>query len=324
MYRKFSIKTLAITFGVLLLAVIAVKVSDSFSRGNTLKNVLFDINTDDVTTIRIYPQTEKGKEITLVKNNGLWSVKYNGATYNGDQNLINSLPGQINKLKPLRLAATKKESWKNFQVTDSAATKVVLENNGKVLAGLYIGKFSYIMPKNRMPQQNPYMRQPQGKMNTYVRTLDDNNVYAVEGFLGMSFNRSADDFRDKTIISANKNDLTKLTFSYPADSSFVLSKKDNKWFVDDQPADSASVAGYLNKITHLRGRTFADAGVSSFNHSVKIEGNNMEPVTVQAFVSENGAVITSSRNKGTIFTDDKKDIVKKLFVSKKELLSKNN
>ena len=321
MYRKLNIKTLAITFGVLLLAVIAVKISDSLSHGNTLKDVLFDINTDDVTTIRIYPQSEKGKEITLVKNNGKWVVKYNGATYTGNQNLISTLPEQINKLKPLRLAATKKERWKNFQVTDSLATKVVLENNGKVLAGLYIGKFSYIMPKNQAPQQNPYMRRPQGKMNTYVRTLDDDNVYAVEGFLGMSFNRSADDFRDKTIVSVNKNDLTKLTFSYPADSSFVLSKKDNKWFIDDTPADSASVADYLNKISHLRGRKFADAGVASFNHSVKIEGQNMEPVTVQAFVSEKGAVITSSQNKGTIFTDDdKKDIVKKLFVSKKELV----
>ena len=321
MYRKLNIKTLAITFGVLLLAVVAVKISDSLSHGNTLKDVLFDINTDDVTTIRIYPQSEKGKEITLVKNNGKWVVKYNGATYTGNQSLISSLPEQINKLKPLRLTATKKESWKNFQVTDSLATKVVLENNGKVLAGLYIGKFSYIMSKNQPQQQNPYMRRPQGKMNTYVRTLDDDNVYAVEGFLGMSFNRTADDFRDKTIVSVNKNDLTKLTFSYPADSSFVLSKKDNKWFVDDTPADSASVAGYLNKISNLRGRTFADTGVASFNHSVKIEGQNMEPVTVQAFVSEKGAVITSSQNKGTIFTDDdKKDIVKKLFVSKKELV----
>jgi hypothetical protein len=316
MYRKFSIKTLAITFLVLLTMVVAVKIIDSFGRGNTLKDVLFDINTDDVTTIRIYPQSEKGKEITLVKNNGVWSVKFNGVTYNGDQNLINSLPEQINKLKPIRLAATKKESRKNFQLTDSLATKVLLENNGKVVAGLYIGKFSYIMPKNRPQQQNPYMRRPQGKMNTYVRTLDDDNIYAVEGFLGMSFNRSADDYRDKTIISVNRNDLTKLTFSYPADSSFVLTKKDNKWFVDDQPADSASVVKYLNSITHLRGRTFAGNAVASFNHSVKLEGSNMEPVTVQAFVSDKGAIITSSQNKGTIFTDDKKNIVKKLFAGR--------
>jgi hypothetical protein len=319
MYRKFSIKTLAIIFSALLLIVVAVKVNDSFNRGNTLKDVLFDINTDDVTTIRIYPQSEKGKEITLVKNNGTWSVKFNGITYPGDQSLISSLPGQINKLKPLRLAATKEESWKSFHVTDSLATKVVLESNGKVLAGLYIGKFSYIMPKNKMPQQNPYMRQPQGKMNTYVRTLNDKNVYAVEGFLGMSFNRSVDDFRDKTIVRVNKNDLTKLTFSYPADSSFVLAQKEGKWFVDDQPADSASVVHYLNKITNLKGRAFAEAGVAAFNHSVKIEGRNMEPVTVQAFVSDKGAVITSSQNKGAIFKDDGKYIFKRLFVSKDEL-----
>jgi hypothetical protein len=257
-----------------------------------------------------------------VKNKGVWNVKFNGTTHSGNQSLISSLPGQINKLKPLRLAATKKENWKNFQVTDSLATKVILENNGKVLAGLYIGKFSYIMPKNRMPQQNPYMRQPQGKMNTYVRTLDDDNVYAVEGFLGMSFNRSADDFRDKNIVSVNKNDLTKLTFSYPADSSFVLSKKDSKWFVNDQPADSASVAQYLNKITHLHGRTFTENAVASFNHSVIIEGNNMETVNVRAFISGNGAVITSSQNKDAVFTDDDKNIVKKLFIGKNKLLKK--
>jgi len=321
MYRRLSIKTLAITFSVLLVLVVGIKVYDRINHGNTLKDVLFKINPEEVTSIRIFPQSEKGKEITLVKNNGVWSVKFNGVSYSGNQSLINSLPAQINGLKPLRLAATKKDSWDKFRVTDSLATKVLLEKNGKVLAGLYIGKFSYIQPKNNMPRQNPYMRRPQSIMNTYVRTLDDDNVYAVEGFLGMSFNRSADDFRDKTIVSVNKNDLTKLTFSYPADSSFVLSKKDNKWFVDDQLADSASVAQYLNKMSHIRGRKFADAGVAAFNHSVKIEGNNMDPVTVQAFVSDKGAVITSSQNKDATFTDDnKKDIVKKLFVSKKELV----
>ncbi len=320
MYRRFSIKTLAITFSVLLVLVAGIKVYDKTNHGNTLKEVLFKINPEDVTTIRIFPRSEKGKEITLVKNNGKWSVKYNGTTYTGNQSLISSLPGQINELKPLRLAATKKDSRDKFRVTDSLATKVLLEKNGKVLAGLYIGKFSYIQPKNSTPPQNPYMRRPQGTMNTYVRTLDDNNVYAVEGFLGMSFNRNVDDFRDKTIVSVNKNDLTKLTFSYPADSSFVLTKKDDKWYVDEQPADSASVAQYLNKITHLRGRRFADAGVAAFNHTLKIEGKDMEPVTVRAFISDKGAVITSSQNKGATFTDDdKKDIVKKLFVSKNEL-----
>ncbi len=320
MYRRFSIKTLAITFSVLLVLVAGTMVYDRINHGNTLKEVLFKINPEEVTSMRISPQSEKGKEITLVKNNGLWSVKFNGVTYSGNQSLITSLPGQINGLKPLRLAATNKDSWKKYNVTDSLATKVVLEKNGKEMAELYIGKFSYIQPKNNMSPQNPYMRRPQGTMITYVRTADDNNVYAVEGFLGMSFNRSVNDFRDKTIVSVNKNDLTKLTFSYPADSSFVLSKNDDKWFVNDQPADSASVAQYLNKISHVRGRTFADAGVAAFNHSVKIEGSNMEPVTVQAFVSDKGAVITSSQNKGATFTDDdKKEIVRKLFISKKSL-----
>lgn len=320
MYRKISIKTLAIIFTVLLLIVAVVKINDSLNKGNTLKDVLFTVNTADVTAIKIYPHSEKGREISLMKSSDKWMVKFNDKTFKGDQKLIKSLIDQINGLKPLRLAAAKSDKWKKFEVTDSLATRVELEKDGKTLAGIYLGKFSYIQPKQQMKQQNPYMQQPQGTMITYVRVPGEDNVYAVEGFLAMSFNRDGNSFRDKVITDVNKNELTKLTFTYPSDSSFVLSKKDSHWFVDDKLADSTLVVNYLNGTAHLSGRTFSENANTAFTHSVKIEGNNMEPVIVQAVMNDKeDALINSTLNKEAVFKDNNMSMFKKLFVSKQKL-----
>jgi hypothetical protein len=320
MYRKYSIKTLSSVFAALLIVVIGVNLFDSRTSGNTLKDILFEVNEDQVSTIKLYPRSENGQEITLVKNGSTWSVSQDGSSYNGDQNLIGSLVDQINGLKPLRLAATKKDKWSKYEVNDSLATRVVLENNGEVLADIMIGKFSYIQAKNQMPQQNPYMQQPRGIMNTYVRLSDEDEVYAVEGFLSMSFNRNLDAFRDKTVLNVQKDQLSRLTFSYPADSSFVLSKRNDAWFVDELPADSAAVANYLNGLSRVTCNTFSEMAPMAFTHRVKVEGNSMEAIDIQALISNEGSTFQSSQNKGTNFSEKDNTVLKKVLIGKSALL----
>lgn len=112
MFRKCSIKNLAIVFTALLALVVITAVADHQRGENTLKNTLFSVNTEDVTAIRVFPRTTNGKEIELVHNNAGWQVRNEGKTFNGDNKTIASLIKQINQLKPLRLAATKRQMGK--------------------------------------------------------------------------------------------------------------------------------------------------------------------------------------------------------------------
>ncbi|MBN2166867.1 MAG: DUF4340 domain-containing protein [Marinilabiliaceae bacterium] len=315
MYRKLNIKLLAIVFAVLLVITVIVKISDSRSGDRTLKSVLVEFNSDDVTTIKLYPKALNGGQLTFEKQTDGWIVSDGESKYRADSATIQGIVKQFEKLEPIRMAATKQERWSSFEVTDSLASRIVFENEGDVLGEVYVGKFSYRQPKNNMQQYNPYGR-PQGTMNTYVRIADEDEVYAVDGFLGMSLNRQLNDFRDRTVINSNTAQWSKMVFSYPADSSFTLIKQEGKWMVDGVLADSASVADYLKPLGRLQSSLFMDKMVGGVSHSVRVEGVGIIPFEVTASVGA-GVSFASSLNPGTFFSESiDGNVMQKLFVGK--------
>ncbi|MCW3789268.1 DUF4340 domain-containing protein [Plebeiibacterium sediminum] len=318
MFRKFSLKTLSIVFIALLALVIIARIVDHSNGTNTLKSMLFDVNTDNVTSVVIYPKMLKGDKIELKKAGDNWTVLRNGNTYNGEGTMINRLIDQVNKLKPLRLAARKTDQWEKYELTDSLSSVVKLMNGSKELASLYIGKFSYRQAKQNpaMMQQNQYYQQPRGTMTTYVRTGDDDEVYAVEGFLGSMINRDANAFRNKQLVKVNKTNLNKISFNYPADSSFTMVLNEDKWMSDGIALDSASVAQYLNKIQNLKASAFADVDKGNYTHTIQIQDNQMNIAEVKAYLDGDEAVMVSNQNEGTIFKEKKDMNFSKLFVSK--------
>jgi len=235
-------------------------------------------------------------------------VESGGKKYRADQSMPGSMVSQLNGLKPESVVATEKDRWEQFEVTDSLGTRVKLFNGTDLLADVVLGKFSFSQPR---------------KMNTYVRLADDKEIYGVDGMIGMSFNRNLDSFRDKTIIKSTKTDWVKLTYSYPADSSFTLEKVNDKWMIGGMAADSASVAKYINSIARLTESKFAETKpVSSVTHRLKIEGNNMmAPVEITGFyIDGENFVVESSQNQGTFFNNP--ETAKKLFVPKQQFINK--
>ncbi len=323
MFRKLKIKTLSIIF-IVLLALVVISWSVDKSKGtNTLISSVYEVNTSDVTSVVLSPKAADGHEIKLQKNGDSWNVLSEGKTYNGDSRVIEDLISSVNKLKPLRLAAQHKDQWNKYELTDSLCSTVKLMNKNNELARLYIGKFSYIQAKQnqQIQQQNPYAQQPRGTMTTYVRSNDDENVYAVEGFLGRLVNQKADAFRNKQITKVDRTKLNKITFSYPADSSFTLVKNEDKWMCDGIAADSVAITKYLNGIANLRGTAFMDKNPSNYTYKVTLEGDG-NPVEIDAAIDGENSIIASTQNPGTIISDKKMNKFKKLFISKNSLLKK--
>lgn len=306
MFRKINNKLLIVIFGILLVIVVSVELVDSRKGNRTFKSDLVEVNAADVTTIELFPKVANGTLIKLFKENNVWQLESEGKRYNADQSAATSMINELNQMKPKSVVATKKDRWKQFEVTDSLATRVKLLKDGDVLADVMLGKFSFSQPQT---------------MTSYVRLSDDNEVYGVDGMLGMSFNRNVNSFRDKTIIKSNKTDWTKLTFTYPADSSFVLEKKGEKWMIGEMKADSAAVVKYFNSIAHLTDSKFAESKpVGQPTHSLKIEGNNgMQALEISGyFTDKNNFVLASNQNSDTYFNNP--ETAKKVFVPVMKLI----
>jgi hypothetical protein len=318
MFKKIDIKWLAIVFVVLLALVVLVTLIDTKSTINqnrTFNSQLTDFDTVSVSSISIYPKS-KNEQIQLIKVDKDWKIAIGNKKYTADENAVKNMLYSLITLKATRVAAKDKKAWGEFEVTDSAATHVQLMTNKKIVADIYIGKFTYKQPENA----NPYMQQ-RGTMTSYVRVAGKNEVYAVEGILGMSFNREANSFRNQTLIMAAKENLTKLNFSMPG-GSYNLIKQNNKWMVNGLLADSASVDSYLSSISRLNNSNFIDEpilGSTSPDYTLTIEGDNIpQPIKIKAFKADTANVfaLTSSLNEGSYFSAKASGLMEKIFVDK--------
>ncbi|HBL77199.1 MAG: hypothetical protein A2W90_14825 [Bacteroidetes bacterium GWF2_42_66] len=306
MFRKINQKTILILFVVLLALVVGVNFIDRQKNERTFKDDLVEVNADDITQILLYPRSMKGEEIKFEKENGSWMVFKAEKKYPADNNMVSSIIGELNRIKPESVASTSKQRWSQYEVTDSLGTKVVLKNKGRKVAEVVIGKMSFSQPQ---------------KATSYVRLEGDEVVYGVDGYLPMTFNRDLSSFRDKTVTGIKKDDLTRLTLTNPNDGTFVLEKGDKSWMIGSAPADSASVAGFLSGLQNLKHSVFTDdAPVGEALYKLKIEGNNIaEAVELAGYAALNDKLtVTSSQNKGSYF--DGENLKEKIFPPKSNFL----
>jgi len=301
-----SNKTLGIVFVVLAVITALVFLTDTGKKERTFRKELVAIDTAKVNEIIIYPKSQKGKDVKLIKETDGWKVVLdNGKKAPVAKNKVKGIFEQLLSVKPNRLVAREKEKWSAYEV-DSTATRVVIMENGKKTLDLVIGRFNFKQPRS---------------MSTYVRLFNDNDVYEVDGFLSMSFNRSANDFRNNVVINDDYKKWKRLIFDYPADSSFQMTKVKNRWTAGVEILDSAKTEQYLRKIAHINNSKFDD-GVNPEQldkpaYKLTIEGESGKNITVSAYVDSSKSLVTSSQNPGTFFNDKK--LVEKIFVGLSKL-----
>ena len=250
--KKVSLWKLAALLGGLVVIFISLKLFRSPGLETNLPASLAKFDSAHVTELVIMPARTPGEEIHLVRA-GNWMLVSNGKTLRLDQGAgVNALR-QLMGLKPERIVSKKKEKWDEFGVGDSTGTRVRVMVGADVEAELVIGKTAY----NQMAGQRYG-----GSTYSFVRMGDATDVYTVEGFLDAQFNRATDDWRDKSLIRIRKDSIDRISFRYPADSSFVLEKNQGRWMIGNQPADSAKVAAYISGIEYKNGTSFAAAAPS--------------------------------------------------------------
>jgi hypothetical protein len=218
---------------------------------------------------------------------------------------VDQLLGSIAEIKVTQVVARSSEQWEEYSVDDSLGTRVSLSDDERQLAALVVGRISFTQ------SSNPYQQQPD--VYTFVRRADDGIVYKVKGMLSMQVSGGLNGFRSGVVTRVPKADLEEVVFSYPADSSFVLAKRDSIWEIGGVQPDSASLASYLATLSSFSSRSFADAGVPAGApaFSIHIKGADMEAVEVQAWLAaEQQYHVTSSQNQGSVLLLQEEQFVK--------------
>lgn len=298
-----KLKILIAVFLVLAIGLTVSMIVDSKSKKATFKSELIDIDTNSVSKIAIKSKAAP-EGFELIKQDEKWFVKVKDKQFPADDRLIKGIVQQLDLVKTKRVASKSKDKWTEYEVSDSLGSFITIYEGNSVTADFIAGKFSFTQ------SQNPYQRQPD--IHSYIRLAGENETYLTDGMFSMMFNRDANSFRNSTLVGCKKDDISRISFMYPADSSFVLEKADNKWKVNGTPADSAKTAQFVNDLCFrsIRNYSTQDSPVGNANYTITIEGTNMQAITLKAFaVNENEYMLTSSQNEGTTFALSKTDLI---------------
>ena len=320
MSNRFDNKRLLYILGgliVILAFTVLIKLPDERS---TLKEKIVDFDSTEVSRIMLSPRSTYGRPFEFIRKEGTWIVRQDEIESAAKKLETDNIILELLSVKPQNLVSKSKAKWAEYEVSDSTGTRIRFMNKkGKVLSDLVVGKFTYKQSGNQM---NMYGR---GNIRgtSYIRVTGEDEVYGVEGFLALSFNRAFNDWRDNTFLSISTGDISSIKFDYPADSSFMLSNKDGKWFTDLIPADSAGVADYLSTLGNLSGQEFNDSfkPVSNPDYQILIEGNNMLNISIKCYRQPDGSlVLNSSLNPDTYFNSSPEGIFGKIFIPRKKFI----
>ncbi len=308
--KKINNKVLLIVLVALAVVFALSKVFRAARVKGNLKETILQIDTARVTKLLLYPASENGKEIELLKEANQWSVKFNNRTAKTEQGSVSSALAAFAKLKPLRFVTSKMEKWNEYSVSDSS-TRVKIVSGTEEVGNIIIGRIGY--------NQSPDGQFNAGGIFTHVRLAGENEVYTVEGFLESSFNKKYNDWRDKSFLRLKKELITEIQFDYPGDSSFSMVKKEKGWTIDNQPADSTKIVNFFSQLEYKNAASFADgfAATRVANVTVTIKSATGVLATVSGWRREAEWVLASSWQPAIYFSSENTGLVKTLFERKK-------
>jgi hypothetical protein len=288
----------------------------------TLKSKIVELDTSEVNKILLNPKISKGKTVEFTRSNEKWMVQQGSIISATQEGAVQNIFNDIINLKPKSLAAVNKSKWNEFELTDSLATRIkFLDKKGKTLADLLIGKFNY------RQADNPYGGYGGNnvQITSFVRVYNEKEVYAVDGLLPFSFNMKFEEWRNKTFIRSNSNDITGIHFTFPFDSSYSLVKKDSVWYIGPLKADSLSSANYLVSLKSLDGKEFKDNYKPAVNpdYQIQVEGNNLLSFSVRCYKGEgiDEYILNSTLNPDIYFTSKRNGMFEKIFKPQSHFLT---
>jgi hypothetical protein len=296
-------KTLAIAFGALLLIYLLTKIFGG-NKERSFDPQIINIDTASVNKVVVHPAG--GEEMfTIEKTGSGWQLARGGQQYEGTPTSVTGLLANLSSVSADRVVSKNRERYKDYAVDDEAGTRIELYGGKNKLGDIVVGRFNF--------------NQATRSGISYIKKYDEEEVYSVEGFLSMSLSQGFDNYRNKSVLTVNAADLTKISLEESGQTSAVM-KPDSIWKdMAGASVDSTKMANYLSTLASVSGTAFVNsqADVGERLKTLKLEGNNMlTGVEINCYASRDTShhfVIHSSDNQEGYFFSDSSGIYNRLF-----------
>ncbi|VXD13449.1 DUF4340 domain-containing protein [Marinoscillum sp. 108] len=287
-----KIVRLLVVLVVLVGVFLVVKYTGNTGRSKTFRSSLVEIDTAKVSKLEIL---SPGDTTVLTRESGEWKVNQ---LKKADKNTVKALMNNLKQIKPSRLASRTEDSWKDFQVDDAGTRVIAYEGSDKVL-DIILGRFNV---------------EGQRSFYSYVRLNEEADVYVAKDFMKMSVGTGSADYRNDDVVRLVKDSVSSIAFNY-SDSAFTLDKVDGKWQLGEMAADSASVVKYLQSLTFVNSKNFAERSGAPVLYDLVIGLNGGNDIQVTAYGNDQ---FSSSYNEDEYWQDSA--VTDKIFKGKSYFL----
>jgi hypothetical protein len=265
--------------------------------------VFLQVDTARIDRIVLTPKSAGGEDIVLTRVDSKWQVSKGDLTRTATGSSVEGLKNNLARIVAERIVSKDPDKFPDYEVDETSGSRVRAYDGDRLLADFISGRFYF-------------NQQTRGGLS-YVRKVDENDVYAIDGFLSMTFNQNFDSYRDRTILRVEPADLVELVFEDISGQTDTFRKTGNTWIKNETPLDSAHVAGILNGYRFVSSSDFADDFSPDRQEPVReltIRANNLqEPVNIRMYQVDTTFYIHSSQNPENIFSSDRDGIADKLF-----------
>lgn len=295
-------KTLLIILCILLALFGLSKIGGKDKKNKSFDSNVFSIDTTTVQSIKIKTKFDK-EPFEVKKNKGGWTVSNSKLSVPCSQKVVSALFNQVHNIVALRLAATKEDKWKEYEIDEALGSSVEFFDSSKKLGALTIGRFKY------NPQQQ--------SMISFVRVPENGPaVYAVDGYLPLTMQTGFNGFRQKELVKINKDQVRSISLK-GLNGNNKLTLNDGNWNSDGVVKDSIDVADWIKGIANLEGSEFAEdpSLVTSSPPIYELDIAGAEQVSIKIYNNKQGEkpfVINSNLNEPSYFLSDSTGIYKKL------------
>lgn len=310
---------------VILIAVLAVLVVVYIISENAFRSVqkTFDpdiLRIDSASVHQVFIIPAGGDTIAFEKQDVIWKLRSGSLNTLASKSSAENMVRELVSLRIDRLASDSENDLKEYQLTDSLASFVIVnDDNGKEVVRLQIGKMSF-QPRSGMGM---YGGQRSADGITYFRINDDPNIYAASSFIGMMVTLNADNWRDHVVFECKPESVRKVTATTPS-GSWVMIMEGQEWTLNGQPADSIAVKQYLSQLAFQAITQFGNPGMPRGEplYSLQIEAENASPITLTgSALNDSTVLVRSSVNPEFFITGVKEPFLQTCFPDKSMFLS---
>lgn len=273
----------------------------------SFKTELIQIDSTAVDRIVINPK--EGEPFTLTKTDGNWVASQGELNVDALPNAVQSILGSLTLIKTRRIAAKSSDKWAEYEVDEGNGITIEAYEGSKKLEEFIVGRFSF----NQQTRSG----------TSYVRLSSGDEVYAVDGFLTMTFGQNFDSFRDKTLLKMTPSmQVTQFNYQQGA-NGLTFQNVAGNWMLNGETLlDSTKVDQFTNALRNISGTGFADdfdevQGADKLYQTLTVSGDNIpSPFVINCYrdtTREKPFVFNSNYNKDVFFESDSAGLVQQLF-----------